>query len=134
MWAWTIQDRTWRTAMDWMFLDVEGQEQGAPDRPRSVGLRIERRQDGSHLVIDAAVNSSGDLQISGPVSAFFGGEYEWWYTVEADHVPALVTALGGQPGSDILEFLERRYSGSEAYSLGKDLRASGVEYAFYSWP
>lgn len=32
MWAWTIQDPGWRTAVDWMFvdLDVHGQEVGEP--------------------------------------------------------------------------------------------------------
>jgi len=140
MWAWTNQNLSWRTAVDWMFLDVGPHEHDTSDRrePRSVGLQDERHEDGSHLFIDAAVNAEGDLQIRGhdiaPVAAFFDGEYEWWYTVVADHVPALVTAFGGQPGSDILELLEGKYSGAGAYNLAHDLRASGVEHTFWSWP
>lgn len=140
MWAWTIQDPAWRTMVDWMFFDPEadGGKPSDPPEARVIGLQNERRGDGSHLSLDATVQADGDLQISGhdtgPVAVFFDSEYEWWYTIAANDVPDLVIALGGQPGSDILDVLERRYSGDGSYDLDKDLRASGVEYTFYCWP
>lgn len=107
-------------------------------RPRSVTLQNEYREDGSRLCLDATLAADGALRISGhdlgPVAEFFDGEYEWHYAVAADDVPALVVALGGRPGEDVLEMLAARYSGAESYGLGDALRASGIRYEFACWP
>lgn len=35
MWAWTIQDQRWHTAVDWMFVDVEAEARGVEPSHRS---------------------------------------------------------------------------------------------------
>lgn len=65
MWAWTIQDRNWRTAVDWMFLDVKAQEHCVSDR-REPQLRVVRNahhDDGSRLSIEAA-ERTGDIEVA----------------------------------------------------------------------
>jgi hypothetical protein len=106
---------------------------------RSVSLQDEHRQDGSRLSLDASLGSDGSLQITGqdlgPVTNMIGhdGEYEYFYTIAAEDVPALVVALGAQPGADVLDLLEQRWSGDNAYNLGRAIRSSGVGYHFSSY-
>ena len=107
---------------------------------RSVSLQNEHREDGSWLNLDASLQRDGSLRISGqdlgPVTKGISpdGEYEYFYTVAAEDVPALVVALGGQPGIDVLDLLEQRWSGDDSYSLGAAIRSSGVAYHFSSYP
>jgi hypothetical protein len=107
---------------------------------RSVKLQDEHRADGSWLNITATLERDGTLEISGqdfgPVTKGVSsdGEYEWFYTVAKEHVPALVVALGGQQGTDVIDLLTERWSGDAAYNLGEALRSSGVEYGFSSYP
>jgi hypothetical protein len=107
---------------------------------RSVRLQNERREDGSSLSIDARLERDGTLRIIGhdlgPVAEAISpdGEYEWFYTIAAQDVPVLVIALGGQPGTDVIELLEQRWSGDAAYSLGAAIRSSGVSSNFSSYP
>jgi len=42
-------------------------------------------------------------------------------------VSALVVALGGRPGTDVIDLLEQRCSGDAAYNLGAAIRSSGVK-------
>ncbi len=108
--------------------------------PRSAQLQNERREDGSWLTMSADLFHDGTLRISGqdlgPVARSMSGddeEYEWFYTVAAQDVPALVIALGGQPGEHPIDVLEQRWSGDAAYGLGEALRRSGVHYEFGSF-
>ena len=61
------------------------------------------------------------------------GEYEYFYTIAVEDVPALVVALGGQPGTDVIDFLTQHYRGDASYQLEREIRSSGVEYDFSSW-
>jgi hypothetical protein len=107
---------------------------------RRVGLQNEQREDGSWLNIDASLERDGTVQITGqdfgPVTKNISpdGEYEWFYTIASKDVPALVVALGGQPGTDIIDLLEQRWSGDAAYKLDGAIESSGVRYSFASYP
>jgi hypothetical protein len=59
-----------------------------------------------------------------PVSA--DGEYEWFETIDSADVPRLVQRLGGEPGADVLELLEKRWSGKRSYDLEKLLREGDI--------
>jgi hypothetical protein len=66
--------------------------------------------------LDARVGARGDVVIEGQdlgsgVEEIFGArEYEWTWTVAAADVPALVRALGGDEGDDVLNLLGALYS------------------------
>lgn len=140
MWAWAIGDESWRSAVDWWFLDVEAADAArASMEPRSVSLQSEHRDDGSRLTMTAERRADGQLEILGqdlgPVTRSISGdgEYEWGYTVAADDVPALVIALGGEAGEDVIDVLERRWSGENVYGLGAKIRSSGVSHEFWNY-
>jgi len=107
--------------------------------PRYVSLRNEHRDDGSWLNLDASLGDDGSLRISGqdlgPVTRTISsdGEYEYFYTVAAEHVPALVVALGGQPGTDVIDLLSQHYCGDASYQLEREIESSGVEYHFTNY-
>jgi hypothetical protein len=108
---------------------------------RSVSLQNEHREDGSWLHLDASLERDGTLQVTGqdlgPVTRNISpdGEYEYFYTIAAEDVPALVVALGGQPGTDVIDLLEERWSGdAAAYKLGGAISSSGVTFSFSSYP
>jgi hypothetical protein len=106
---------------------------------RSVSLQNEHREDGSWLNIDVSLGLDGPLRIRGqdlgPVTKNISpdGEYEWFDTIAAQDVPAMVVALGGQPGTDVIDLLEQRWSGDAAYNLDAAIRSSGVKYSFASY-
>jgi hypothetical protein len=92
--------------------------------------------------LDAYFVDNGALRIEGqdlgpgtaPVSD--DGEYEWSYTYGAEVIPALVAALGGEVGENILELLARKYVGTAgSYELERVLRATGdtIPHAFSCW-
>lgn len=100
-------------------------------RSRKVVLRSERSgQDSRHLW--AYVDEGGRLHIDGqdlgpatsPVSS--DGEYEWFETIAAADVPRVVELLGGRPGEDVLDVLERDFTGAGSYELEARLRASSI--------
>jgi hypothetical protein len=108
------------------------------DAPPRTILRESRDADGlRHL--DARLAADGDLVIEGQdlgdgVERFHGPgirEYEWIWTVRAKELPALVAALGGQPGEGVLGLLERRFAGEAAAGLRAFLDGSGI--AVESW-
>ncbi len=108
--------------------------------PRSVTLLDECRADSSSLHLIAVLERSGDLRLEGqdlgPVTAPISpdGEYEYFYTIRADDVPALVTALGGAPSDNILDLLEQRWADQHSYQLGRTIRDSGVPFTFFAYP
>jgi hypothetical protein len=64
----------------------------------------------------------------GPSTAMVSpdGEYEWFQTVRAQHIPALLVLLGGAGTTDVLGHLERNYSGPASYELERVLREGAV--------
>ena len=98
---------------------------------RRVSLRAERSgRDSRNL--DAYVDTEGNLHIDGqdlgPGTSIVSsdGEYEWFQTIHAAHLPDLKVLLGGVPEEDILDILERSWTGARAGELEKLLRDSGI--------
>jgi hypothetical protein len=95
-------------------------------------LRSERSGADSRY-LRAYVDEEGRLHIDGqdlgpataPVSS--DGEYEWFQTIAAADVPRVVEVLGGRAGEDVLDVLERDFTGDASYDLEARLRASGIE-------
>jgi len=107
--------------------------------PERVSLRSDWGEPGgTSYFLDATLGLDGSLRLSGQdlgPTVSYDGEYEYWYTVKAEHVPALVVALGGTPGDDILDVLKQHWSGDAASGLGPGpaIRDSGIEYHFTSY-
>jgi hypothetical protein len=99
---------------------------------RRLTLRCEHRPDGNSFDLEATLDADGTLTLRGhnigPLVAH--GDYEYWYTVTAEHVPALVVALGGEPGTDIIDVMQRRGSGIAALEIRKVIEHSEIEYEF----
>ncbi|WKG04656.1 hypothetical protein [Mycolicibacterium sp. HK-90] len=104
-----------------------------------MSLLNEHREDGSRLDLDVYLDSSGTLRIVGQdlgavtecISS--DGEYEYFYTIAAEDVPALLHALGGQPGADVLDVLASNWSGDASYGLGRTIESSGVKHHFANY-
>lgn len=105
---------------------------------RKVTLRDEHEGKGSrHLC--AYVDEAGNLHIDGqdlgpgtaPVSP--DGEYEWFKTIAAVDVPRLVSLLGGTHGENILDLLERGFSGAGSYELEERLGKSDIPVELFSY-
>jgi hypothetical protein len=83
------------------------------------------RDEGGVRHLEARLNAAGDMVVEGQdlgpaVEAAFGSgirEYEWMHTVRAEHLPQLVDELGGAPGEDVLDVLDRNCRGSDAGRL-----------------
>jgi hypothetical protein len=86
----------------------------------------DRRYLWAYLTPDGALHVDGqDLgPATAPVSA--DGEYEWFRTIRAEHLPQLVELLGGEPGTDVLNLLAERYTGENTGELERVLRESGL--------
>jgi hypothetical protein len=98
---------------------------------RKVMLREE--EDGpDRRYLWAYLDGDGDLHIdgqdlgSGTAIVSRDGEYEWFSTVAAEHLPRLVALLGGAPETDLLELLAERYVGDGAAELECLLRESDI--------
>jgi hypothetical protein len=120
---------------------VQGDEGfGQANERRFASLQSDHLDDGSRLNLDASLELDGSLRISGhdlgPVTKSItpDGEYEYWYSIAAEDVPALAVALGGQPGGDVIDLLKEDWSGEDSYGLGAAIRSSGVDYHFGSYP
>jgi hypothetical protein len=105
---------------------------------RTVTLRQERRG-GDVRWLGAFVDGSGALRVHGqdlgPGTAMVSsdGEYEWFMTVAAGDVQRLVALIGGQPGDDVLELLERAWTGPRSYDFERVLRESGIPVKLFTW-
>jgi hypothetical protein len=98
---------------------------------RTVTLREGRDgRDSRHLW--AYLDETGALHIDGqelgPGTAPMSddGEYEWFQTIKAEHLPGLLGLLGGRPGDDVLSLLEEKWSGGRSYDLEKILREGAI--------
>jgi len=98
---------------------------------RIVRLREERSGADSRF-LDAYLDGEGNLHVDGqdlgPATSIVSGdgEYEWFETIKARHLPQLVQALGGEPSQDILGLLEERFTGKGSYDFERILQASGI--------
>lgn len=106
-------------------------------RSREVTLRNEHLgMDSRHVwvYVDEAGNLHIDGQDLGPGTAPVSpdGEYEWFKTIAPVDVPRLVRLLGGGAGDDVLELLERDFSGPGSYELERRLRESDIPVEFFS--
>ena len=98
-----------------------------------VSLRSERGERGGSRYfssLTAALRENGSLSVFGhDVGAT---EYEYWYTIKSEDIPALVVALGGTPVDGILDVLKENWSGDAALGLGPAIRNSGINYDFFA--
>ena len=88
------------------------------------------------LYVDAVVDESGALKISGQdlkTVPFGGDEYEYFITVAAEDVALVVHALGGKPGSNVLELLRANAQMLVETGETKWLRSNGIKHEFSSW-
>jgi hypothetical protein len=60
-------------------------------------------------------------------------EYEWDTTVRSTDVPALVELLGGSPGQDVLDIIERDWVQLEGAGIERLIRESGIKYQTQVW-
>jgi hypothetical protein len=107
------------------------------DRDRVV-LRDER--DGpERRYLEASRDAAGDLHLDGQdlgpgTGAVSGdGEYEWFQTIRAAHVGALLVALGHPSDADVLEVLARTATGAGSYRLEALLRTGVVPVERQVW-
>ena len=91
-------------------------------RSQIVLVRDERVDNGVHTLW-AYLDRSGRLHIEGEdfgltnASVNAQGEYEWHETIAATDVPKVVELLGGSPDDDVLQLLEKNWSGEASYGL-----------------
>ena len=107
-----------------------------PDR--KVMLREERTGPNQRFLC-AYVDADGALHIDGqdlgPATAppSHDGEYEWFDTIQPEHLPRLIELLGGEPGADILDLLAKRYTGAGVAAFERILRKSGIPVERFVW-
>jgi hypothetical protein len=106
-----------------------------------VQLRAERHgADARYLT--AWIDDGGNLHIDGhdlgPGTARVSddGEHEWSRTIDAQHLPRLAELLGVDRDEDLLDELERGWSGRRSYDLEALLRAHADEIPsdLHVWP
>jgi hypothetical protein len=118
--------------------DRSGSEPAQPVEP-TVTLRDEKRADGSHLALWAYLDTAGRLHIDGqdlgPVtrSVSEDGEYEYFKMVAKADIPRLIELLGGKPEDDILDLLQRSWTGARSYDLEEILREGPIEVQLGVW-
>lgn len=120
--------------MSW-FRNRRPAKSGADSSPHTRGqviLRNERRgADTRHLwaYLDDEGNLHIDGQDLGPATAPVSddGEYEWFCTISHEDLPQLMSLLGALADADLLDVLQRKWSGARSYELEKVLRESGIK-------
>lgn len=96
---------------------------------------------GDRQHLDARLDAQGRLRLDGhdlgplvqAAHPAARGEYQWFTTYAAHDVPRVVACLGGAPGTDVLDLLERSYTGSASYELERLLRESDIPYERTVW-
>jgi hypothetical protein len=105
----------------------------------TIKLRDEKRADGSHLGLWAYLDTAGRLHIDGqdlgPVTRPMSGdgEYEDFKMIAKEDIPRLIALLGGKPEEDILDLLERNWTGEKSYELEDILREGPIEVELGTW-
>lgn len=104
---------------------------------RRVVLRNTEDSGGRRLL--EAFMRDGDLVVSGndtgpAVEEFWGkDDYEWETTVRAEHIPALMVALGGVEGSDPMALIEAKCTMDDGFILESVLRDEVVPVERWSF-
>ena len=85
------------------------------------------------LKLQAILEDNGDFTIygcdRGPKNADGDRfEYIWEFTVNALHVPKIITLLGGTDGDNLLEIIERDWKPVQGEGLEKKIRESGIHF------
>jgi len=115
------------------------QEEDFEETEPTIQLLEEKRADGSSLFMWAYLDTGGCLHIDGqdfgPVTKFISGdgEYEYFYTVAAKDIPALVKVLGGEEKDNVLDILETKWTGNKSYKLGELLRECPIPEKLSTW-
>ena len=106
---------------------------GVRNKKKTV-LRDERDRRGLRF-LTAELQHNGDLVFEGQdlgpvVEEFFGSsEYEWRWTIKAEHMPILQKSLGD--GGDIINMLETRFSNEKSAGVLSFLEEHNIP--FESW-
>ena len=106
---------------------------GARNKKKTV-LRDERDRRGLRF-LSAEIQHNGDLVFEGQdlgpvVEEFFGSsEYEWRWTIKAEHTTILQKSLG--KGGDIINLLETRFSDEKSADVLSFLEEHNIP--FESW-
>jgi hypothetical protein len=105
---------------------------------RRVTLRAE--VDGSdRRNLWAFLDPDGSLVIEGqdlgPATAIVSadGEYEWTRTIRAGHLPRLLELLDAPADADVLDELERRWTGVASYELERRIREGDLPNELGTW-
>ena len=82
----------------------------------------------------ARIDEAGVLRIEGQSLSASADchEYEWAFRVTADQVPALVTALGGTPGDDVLRLLVQHCQVHHPPDFTGLMNGAGIAFEFWS--
>lgn len=105
---------------------------------RQVTLRDEH-SGRDHRSLWAYLDDDGNLHIDGQDlgpgtgSVSGDGEYEWFKTIGAEHVPHLLRVLGAPPDAEVLDVLEKQWSGSKAGELETVIRESDIKVDVFAW-
>lgn len=87
--------------------------------------------------IVVSVDKAGDLVWAGYdrgphlAKTMGASEYEWWRYVRAPHVPALLAALGGSPGDDVVGLVRERFRSDMDLAAFAD--EHGIPTEFRNW-
>jgi len=106
-----------------------------PNQENSVILRNERTAKDSRY-LEASLSAEGDLVIHGidwgaEVTRIWGdSEYEWFWTIRANALPALKAVL--QAENNLLDVLKTNFSDENAANLPSFLDQHGINYEFWS--
>lgn len=133
-----IDDQWFLTKLTEAMSKIE--QPGSASEPlRTVTLRS-IRSGSNRFNLQAHVDEAGCLHIDGqdlgPVTALGGaedGEYEYFKTIDAEHIPRVIALLGGKPGDDILQLLAQHWSGERSFELERLLGKSGIPIRVSVW-
>jgi hypothetical protein len=138
---WSLRVPGWHERLAWAPFDLAAERAArALANPTADGTVVlwESRDDRGWQAIRARLGADGSLHIEGQdlgsvVEDAWGAgntEYEWWWTVRPDDVPAAVAALGGDPGDDVLPLLARWSAANNGRDPGRQLRDAGIPVEF----
>jgi hypothetical protein len=85
--------------------------------------------------LDQEGNLHIDEQDLGPGTAPVGtdGEYVWFQEIALASLPRPIALLSGEPREDVLDLLERDWTGARSYELERRLRESGIPRERHIW-
>jgi len=97
-------------------------------------LSLQARNNGDiWMSLWASINDEGDFVIEGHDLGPGDSEYEWITVVRAEHIPALITLLGGNADDDLLDIVERDWKPVEGAGLERRIRESEIPNELEVW-